>query len=600
MRQLSLASAVFLALTEAALAHGGTYRRSAPDGDTCTPARAPVLTGSTTGGRSSGGTARTNRFGPEYVQSWEWWWENNSGPWLEERAKLMRELATPYATTANGKGRTGSLQLATLIKDQIRAAATPALLSGLTDPYFDARAASVIALGKIVDRSMPESDEARRAMRELLADPERETGEAACVALGLLGDKADAPDLVLLMKDQPSARWLAGASAKRVLPRQRAFAAVGAGLLGMRNHLSDVVPAEISECAKNEAQQEIRVLAAIALASMRSRAELPELKKIAMNVDADPITRAHAVVALAKLSDQSFGGWLIRAGLADQSNDVQRSSVIAIGLLATHEDEKTVDVLIRRAQFAGDRPVRNLALVALGRIGGPTACRFLISKLESSQSHDRTFAALGLGLSATKPNGRRTEAGEALSRAWTNVKDELDRGAIAIALGLARYEPAALALTDSLKTARSPVLKGHLATALGLLGARGAAPFIRVVANDPSDPEAQGKARAALGLLGDPGDVGVLLEAIRQPGADLSAIGGAAVGLGYLGFKEAVPSLCEMLVKREQSKDLTRAFAAVALGCLGDKDPAPLLTTMRADANYLAATDSFRELARIY
>ena len=238
--------------------------------------------------------------------------------------------------------------------------------------------------------------------------------------------------------------------------------------------------------------------------------------------------------------------------------------------------------------------------MALGQIGGPMACRFLLPKLESSNSHDRTFAAIALGLSATKPNGRRTEIGEALQKAWANVKDELDRGAIAIALGLARWEPAAADLTAALKTAKSPILKGHLATALGLLGAQGAAPFIRVVANDPADPEAQGKARAALGLLGDPGDVGVLLEAIREPGADFSAVGGAAVGLGYLGLKEAVPSLCEMLVKREQSRELTRAFAAVALGCLGDKDPVPLLTSMRADANYLAATDSFRELARIY
>jgi HEAT repeat protein len=247
-----------------------------------------------------------------------------------------------------------------------------------------------------------------------------------------------------------------------------------------------------------------------------------------------------------------------------------------------------------------DRPLRSFCLIALGQIGSPAASRFLLETVEKGQPFDRPFAALALGVCGAKWSDRREEFGETLLWRWKDVKDEYERGALAIALGLLEYAPAAPALVEALKSSKSLQLKGHAATALGLLGEKDAGPLIRPLALDATDPGTQARARKALGMLDDPEAVAILLEAIRSPGNDLSTLGAAAIGLGYTGRKDAVPLLSAILTRGASTADLSRAFAAVALGRLGDKDDAPALTSLRAHCNYLATNDALRELLRIF
>src|SRR5262249_26302927 len=142
-------------------------------------------------------------------------------------------------------------------------------------------------------------------------------------------------------------------------------------LLGARTALPDSVVTDLVAVAAGDAHQDVRVLALLGLGLLRPGSAAADLRKIATDENGDPPTRAHAIVALAKSADTAFADWILRKGLSDASADVQRSSVIALGLLAPKNDEATADVLIRRARFASDRPVKNLCLVALGRIGSP-------------------------------------------------------------------------------------------------------------------------------------------------------------------------------------------------------------------------------------
>lgn len=310
--------------------------------------------------------------------------------------------------------------------------------------------------------------------------------------------------------------------------------------------------------------------------------------------------RAHAIVALARLGDRELVSWLVKSGLRERSNDVMRSSAIALGLLASLDDEPTIDVLILHAKASADRSVRNFSMIALGRIGSAKAVEFLLYLLAKGQPHDRTFAALALGAhGATNPE-RKPAIAEALLRCFNEIRSDHDRGAFAIGLGLLGWRPAAPVLIEALKTRTFAQRDGHVATALGLLGATEAAPQIRQIAKASEDPASRGAARRALGLLGEDDDVTLLVDLIRRGEDSLSAFGGAAEGLGFRPDLSAVAPLAEALSKPDDFRDNARAFAAVALGCLGDKDEVPLLAALRADCNYLASTDALLELLRIY
>ena len=198
------------------------------------------------------------------------------------------------------------------------------------------------------------------------------------------------------------------------------------------------------------------------------------------------------------------------------------------------------------------------------------------TQVKKGQPHDRTFSALALGVYGNKFKDSRTELGKILLDAWNETKNDSDRGAFAIGMGLLDYKAAAPALMDELKTGGSPDLKGHVATALGLLGKKEAIPLIQELAKKVSDLDSQRRASIALGLIGDPDAVKVLTKVIEDAGNNLSALGGAAVALGFIGDRSAVPTILnDMLSKTAMPmKDNARAFAAVALGILGDKSRA--------------------------
>jgi HEAT repeat protein len=561
------------------------------------PGAGPGRGGANRGGSTQGRTKATK---DERIHDWDWWWELNDDQFLMIKDAIRKNTAaTSGADVLFGRTEGGDVATVTtrVIRDQI----LPAVRYGMKDPFFDARAGAVIAAGKVADPTLPDLATVAAEIKALLADPDKSVRESACLGLGVLGSKAAVPVLLQIVKNSPEARLDTGRGTRDVEIRQRAFAAVAIGLIGAQDALDGSVVADlVAQLKRDEAHPDLQVFPALALGIMRSPNAVPELRALVANLDADEIVRAHAIIALGKLGDRSYVSWLATQGLTDRKVQVERSSAIALGLLTDRDDQATIEILMSHAKSAADRAVKNFSLIALGQIGSQKARDFLVSRLKSGQPHDRTFAALALGVYGHKSADDRADLGRLLVDAWTVTKNDSERGAFAIALGLLEHEAAAPLLMEELRAGGSPDLKGHVATALGLMGVTSAIPMIQELAKNVSDLDTQRRASIALGLIGDPEAVPVLVKVIEDAGHNLSALGGAAVALGFIGDRRAVPTMSAMLLEREKFKDNARAFAAVALGILGDKGRVSILSKVQENCNYLATTEGLNEILLIY
>jgi HEAT repeat protein len=101
-------------------------------------------------------------------------------------------------------------------------------------------------------------------------------------------------------------------------------------------------------------------------------------------------------------------------------------------------------------------------------------------------------------------------------------------------------------------------------------------------------------------LLGDSGAVPVLLEILGDLKSSQFVLGSVALALGRIRDARAVEPLAAILEDPgNRYPDLTRALAAVALGQIGDRDGAPVLSRISTDVNYRAYYDAIGEVLTI-
>jgi len=587
---------------------GGTTPGGAGGGGGATPgggARPPGATGGAPGGRAPGGlrggATPSARPRPSDLREWDWdfWWELNDDRYLNLKSKVRsREAATASGDTVLGER--GDQPVAKVNANNIRRDILPTLRNGARDSFFDARAGAVIALGKVIDAAAAEDI---GLIKKLLGDTDQIVRESACLALGLVGSKDEVPLLLSMAKNEPAARQLCNLGTRDISSRQRAFAMAGVGFVGSRMPLDASVVTEMIGLMKSkQASLDLQVFPAMALGIMQAPAAVPELQKLVADAEADPFARAHAAVSLGKLGDKSSVPFLVKDVLMDKkSNHIQRSAAISLGLLTDKTDDKTVEALITASKEAADRATRNFCLIALGEIGNVKGRDYLLTQLMKGQAHDRTFSALALGIYGFKHNESKSEIGAQILEKWNTTRNDAERGAYAIGLGLLDYKAGAPALLEELKANGSPELKGYVAIALGLIGEKTAIPFIQEQCKQKADLDAQRKASIALGLIQDPDAIKVLQGVIAGAENNLSTLGAASLGLGFIGDRSAIATLADILNNKDgKAKDNARAFAAVSLGILGDKDELAILTKLQGSCNYLAQTEALKELLLIY
>ncbi|MEE9392210.1 MAG: HEAT repeat domain-containing protein [Planctomycetota bacterium] len=530
--------------------------------------------------------------------TWAAWWFFNDDRFLNLKAKIRAERATTDIDDAFMGSDTSDLGHNKLSARKIRDGVLPVLRLALKDGHYDTRAAAVIALGKA---GMPDD---LAEIKTLLGDRDKRVRESSALALGILGNKKALPELIAIMNNTAWARKELRQGGE-VLPRTRAFAAMALGLIGGRTDISDTAAFTalvqlMNDKHTTKAQIDLTVGPIVALGIMNDKAAVPELVRYLENRENRTTARAYAAISLGKLGDRSATASLLRA-LKAKHGAIVESAAIALGQILEPSDKKAVKRLRRLVASSPIQSVRNFAIMSLGQIGGEENRQFLTTTVTRGKALQRPFASMALGVFYyNHPHyDHRKATGILLHGEFKATKNPSELGAHAIALGLMQFDTAGADILKTLNKGGQASMRQHLAISLGLMSYQDAIPDIRTLVEEKGDVDLRRNAAIALGLLGDRGAMSFLSEQIADSANSQAVLGAVTRGLGFIGDASAVPLLTEMVRDAKKYKDNTRAFSAVALGLLGDKDPLPFTTAIAENNNYIQRTDAIRELLTI-
>ena len=586
---------------------GGAAARASSGGGSAGPASSGGASTGTSGGPVAAPTAgsrgassmpRGVSLGPDPSQ-WQSWWEFHKDPYLSLRQRL-RTSRDELARDRRGLRRLG---LPPSRKDLVEGA-IPALRTALSDQKAsrDLVSACLIALAKIGDKGL------RKQCIERLASADQEIRETAALALGIGGDPSARGELEALVLDNERGRKLTGRP--RVDYRTRAFAIYGLGLLAQANPenlaLARTCVESVAPLLEQRSRLDLQIAATQALrllpeskatgaATLRESA-LDLLTACIDDSKRSPLVRAQALNAAASVArDPGPRRDLVRRSAKilenrKSSHWMQQSAALA---LASFDPGALADArkALRRFALNGrDRQARRFAILALGR-GKHADLEFLRERLSSSKTiaTQLPWYALSLAHACRKRHeDLRVEVGREVHEIFRKAKTPMVAAGLSIALGLLGHEDAGEDVHDRLVRSRhddEPV--GYLALSLGLMGYQPARPTVRALLTaSKRRPLVLVQSATALGLLGDP-ELGPLLTEQLQHRQSVAVYGAVARAIGLIDDRRALDPL-ETLLGDARAQPLTRAFAAVALGLLGDKDELPWSSRLAFGINYRA------------
>jgi HEAT repeat protein len=573
---------------------GSTGAAPGPAGLPVGPRPAGSTGGAAVAGRQGGSTpgGRRKTAGVEGFERWEFWWAYNREPFLELKSKINQAGAsTDSLEYLVGKADRDNIQDTTRpTSTVVRETVVPALIEALRDGFFDVRAAAVIALGKVGEKSeIP-------ALMKMLGDDNKQVRESTCLALGMLGDPGPIPQLVSIMNNTVEGKRLLGRT--EILDRTRAFAAIALGLIGMNDGEGSeaVVEPLLKALDRREAAQDVPICALTALGLAKAESAVPRILDLARNPSTEELLRAHAVIALGKIGDRQVMP-AIQALTRDKDLQVRRSAIIALGKLSGSEDLQSIALLNAEVERGREPQSKNWALISLGQIGGEEARKTLLRALAGEQKSTQAFAALALAI-LSRNNGSAADNAGFVHDVFKDTKGDSARAGMAIALGLMKHKEAKDDLVALMSGKGDPDLRGYCAVALGLMEARDTIPAIKRVLGSRVDPDFQRSAATALGLMGDKDIVGLLTDILTTARTEYE-ISASALALGFIGDVSAVAPLVAAVKNKDGLVDLARANATTALGIVGEDRPLPVLHVVAIDNNYRALVDSLNELLSI-
>ncbi|MCR9247047.1 MAG: HEAT repeat domain-containing protein [bacterium] len=517
---------------------------------------------------------------------------------------------------------------------QITSEIQPALKRALDDTLerdFDIISSSLIALAKIgkdhKDFRLVD------VFRERLDASNQEIRETAAIALGIAGPTSRASAqldlLVSLLRDDEAGRKASGDRA--VNERTRAFAAFG---LGLAAHATADVKVKARALAEFErflgpdrrSSRNLVVAAIQGISLLRLDPKQPAEDAVREQALATltkyygrdlgvgrQLLQAHCPTAIAKLidrDDRRAGEFrtLFARGLAGKhagrkraAPDVRRSCALALGRLVRPSDTELLRLLQQQAIDDKDAQTRSFCVLALGQIGGPDTRKILLQRLGKARTLDKSWVALALGVHAFHAYAAADDGNKEVDRVlggmlrdeFATAKNPDLKGALAIALGLTKYTDAAPVLEDVLLgSVAKEELAGYLCIGLALMNADEAQDSIReVVQSSTRRPTLLQQAAVALGRLGDKDAADELVRLLQDSSSNLAQLAAISTGLAFIGDRRSVQPLVAMLDDPELAQ-LPRAFAAVALGGIADKEPLPWNSKIAVDTNYRATTET--------
>ena len=601
----------------------GPTSRPDPPPTTTTPTPPPLPSGTPSGassasrsgtvsGAASGFTRNPNSRSRGSFEDWEFWWSFNKERYLNLKKHLYRHRAVVSESGDYFLGRrTGSevVDTARPTKEYVRTVLIPGLLDMLKASHADIRDSACIALGKVGNAA--EVD----ILCRMLEDNVPGVRKAAVVGLGLLRTARAIKPLLAILEAGPPGRSLRGGRTPE--SDLRAMAATGLGLTG-DNDFGDVKEALMRYSRSIDVHKTIRVNATVALGLMRGNRAYVEgitghLKILVASPRFDDFVRAHAVVSLARLLDRNAVAvdrdtlrFLHRLVRRERAGHVHRSAVIALGLLVKDPQDHADSLKLLQHELMRGRnnTSRNFAAIALGQTGIPAAFRPLQKVVLKAKGQHGAYAALGLGILCDGFRGNaehlelRLKGLNALVAGFRRVKNPQIMSGYAIALGIARHSEAGKDLLEAMKKNRGTTLKGYLAVALGIANYTPAVEYLRTVLDNTDNlPLLKQQTAIGLGLMGNRDVAANLVRSLKE---DSSTFVQASItqALGYIGDRTSILPLTTMLTD-SKARNLTRAFACVALGTIGEDTLVPVLSELFVHHNFPATNRTLMELHRI-
>ena len=566
------------------------------------------------GGSGRRGSAASSGPGSQAYDGWEFWWEANRDRYIALKQRLGRSTHTPGSPgllTARANKET-LLSDERPTRDWVDDTVVPALLDlSLGTDDRNILDSTLIALG----RSASDADRpaVRAACERLLAHNELSVQGAAALGLGMLGDPQGEPLLVHLLRDDTAGRQLV--SQGRVPWLVRSFAALALGLLATDGAIDELLDT-VTRLPDSDRDVKVCVIAALGLVPHSSPRRDTIVNALVERLDEptfDAVIRSYVPTTLGKLGSAAAVPALLDIVVQEDAPiAVRQSAVIGLGSLSTLGDAAVTAALVTQVESGRDQLCRHFALITLARIANAsdrnaatstahdeliTLLRHEIAGKGHSRAH-RSWAALAAALYGQSHAEAAPELLPALRHAFSEEHDPSFRGAFALALGLLQDRQSGAEIHASLADNHQNDYRGFASEALGLLRHRDAAPALRDLCRNEAVPETfRLKSATGLGLMGDREAVPLLVESLSSA-RSLGGLAALAQGLGLIGDEGAGLPLLDM-VADEKREELSRAFATVALGLLGERGELPFNAALRADNNYLQQTPAVSEVLRI-
>ena len=530
--------------------------------------------------------------------SWSAWWEDNKDDVLAD-AERVAARSRPSSGHLTGRGRRESrLGTARPDADQVHSVVLPSLLDvvGSSDDG-QLVAAALLAAGRSATGA--DAELVGERCLQLLRHHDQSVQATAALTLGVLRQPQHRALLESLLYCQPEGHKAVGDSS--VPWRVRAMSALALGLLGQPES-AQALTAFIDRQGLVDSDTLVCSILALGLAGEPGQGVAYDyLVELLDARGLSDLERSFVPSALAKLGDRRAIAPLCRL-LEDSTTDnrVTQSCALALGALASIEDQQAVDVLTEVTKGGHDVSTRNFSLIGLGRLGARdtdplahpkqhAALLKLLTKeaLKPSQESNRSWAALGLALYAHAQRSTPAAVLEAVSDAYERERDPAFKGAAALGLGLLRVRGLGAQLHHDLLEPGDEDFRGYACVALGLMGYTEAAPTLRSICADKAASAAlRLQAARGLGLMRDAEAVPALVGLLGDGGTSLTRTA-LAQALGVSGDKAAIPSLRDM-AQDDSLQESTRAAACLALGMVGQRERRPWFMELRADLNYLS------------
>jgi len=569
------------------------------------------------------------------VTDWRVWWSFNRDPYLRLReAVLAGDSRTGDDEFFLGFGQRRQSGHGRPADTQLRDVVVPALLRRLEGSQNqDLVTACLVALAKIgID---PAEGPLEPRLAAFLSASNQEIAETAAVSLGILGRESSAPLLAALLDDTHAGRRRVGRD--EVPYRTRSFAAYGLGLLAAGSERGDVRSFAVYHLAQalekdTTATRDLATACTISLGlvplEVHGEWPVPETElRVASTrqhqvawllqwfeeTDQSDAVRLHSPVALARLCAGAGSeakravceALLERTAQHSSTNrEVQRAALIALGRLGDDDMDELdgrIRAKLRKAFASGDAMSRDLARIALARVAtrpgsGPdpgaaleSVRHWLLKDLATGRSTARAWTALGLGVLAYRRVEQGLEVspaiGIALRERLRSTRSPRDAGALCTALGLAQDAESAELLAGRLSDGSAVEVQAMAAVALGRIGDLGSVETLQELARkSTAQPVLLRELATGLALMRDGSVLPDLIAALREA-RTLASQSALAFSVGRVGDARAVDPLLGLL-EEEGVSEATRAFAAAALGVVGDRRTLPWNSPIAVDLHY--------------